>query len=84
MSHFLRFLKRNPRIRASALAVGTSALSYSAEAADFGFVSLNNAQGASEAIAELSQQLDGTLNDFDFDGAGFHLLSRGLIRDYQD
>ena len=75
MSHLLRFLKRNPRIQASAVTVGTSALAHSAEATDFGFVSLNNAQGASEAIAELSQHLDGTLNDFDFDGTGCHLLS---------
>jgi hypothetical protein len=79
MKHFLKFLKRNPRIRASAIAVGGSALTHSAEAADFGFVSLNNAQGASEAVAELSRHIDDTLNDFDFQGAGFHLLSYGLI-----
>jgi hypothetical protein len=68
MKHFVRILKKNPKIRESVVTVGTSALTHSAEATDFGFVSLNNAQGASEAVAELSHCLDDILNDFEFDG----------------
>ena len=74
MRRILRILNKNPAIQESAITVGSSALAHSAEAADFGFVSLNNAQGASEAIAELSQYLDESLNDFEFDGGDCRLL----------
>jgi len=74
MRRVLRILNKTPAIRESAITVGSSALAHSAEAADFGFVSLNNAQGASEAIAELSQYLDESLNDFEFDGGDCNLL----------
>ena len=75
MRRALRILKKSPAAQASVITVGSSALAHSAEAADFGFVSLNNAQGASEAIAELSQYLDESLNDFEFDGGHCSLLS---------
>jgi hypothetical protein len=71
MRRILRKLSKSPGFQASAITVGSSALAHSAVAADFGFVSLNNAQGASEAIAELSRYLDDSLNDFEFNGTYF-------------
>jgi hypothetical protein len=74
MRRAFRIFNKTPAVQASAITVGPSALAHSAEATDFGFVSLNNAQGASEAIAELSQYLDESLNDFEFDGGDCVLL----------
>ena len=63
---FLKHLKhlKDPKVRAS----GQSALVASAAVPDSGFTFVNNSQGASAAIAELSGFLDTALDDFEFDG----------------
>jgi hypothetical protein len=67
MKRLLRTFSQ-PKVRESATVFGASALNYSAEPTDFGFASLNNAQGASEAVAELSQYFDEMMCDFEFEG----------------
>lgn len=76
IKRLLRLVKRNPKPPASAL--GASATLPSS-----GITSVDNSQGASAAVAELSDALGAVLEQIDLDGECLRrIVANGSLRDF--